>query len=196
MRGIRRAEKECEYCGEIFAKDPRNTWAYWEKARFCCQACAGLAWKAQAERNRAPMREVFSKWFERSGRCWTWNGARDKDGYGVFTYAGKTYRAHVIALELDGRPVPSGQYGCHDCDNPACVRPDHLYPGTPKRNMSDAVTRGRTAHGERCHFAKLTAEAVRHIRSSDLTDQYLADLYQVSRPAVSMARSGKTWRHL
>lgn len=39
--------------------------------------------------------------------------------------------------------VPSGKSILHRCDNPRCVRPDHLYAGTPLDNMIDRRARGR-----------------------------------------------------
>ena len=32
---------------------------------------------------------------------------------------------------------------CHDCDNPRCWAPHHLYAGDQRTNMQDAVKRGR-----------------------------------------------------
>lgn len=188
--------KTCDFCGETFFRDKRCTWAYWERARFCSRECTGLYNSASAERSRPAKEDAFSRWIEKSGDCWLWTGARDRDGYGIFSYVAKTYRAHVFALELDGRRPRAGEYACHLCNNPPCVNPAHLYPGTPTQNMADAIAAGTTQRGERQHMAKLTDDIVRAIRASSESAGVLAKRYGVTHGAVSMARSGKTWRHV
>jgi hypothetical protein len=142
------------------------------------------------------MAEAFARWVDKSGECWEWTGARDKDGYGAFNYAGKTHRAPTVALEIDGRPVQPGMYACHRCDNPCCVNPAHLYPGTPTQNMEDARARGRTKRGESQHMARLKEADVQHIRSCDDSPRVLAELYGVSRSNITMVRLRRTWRHV
>lgn len=137
------------------------------------------------------MSDAFDKWVEKTDGCWNWTGARDKDGYGIFSYARKTRRAAKMALQIDGRPVPAGHYACHHCDNPACVRPDHLYAGTPTENSADAVARQRLRPK-----TKLTANQVRLIRSASGTHEEIAASFGVSRANVSLIRESKTWRHI
>lgn len=86
------------------------------------------------------------------GPCWVWTGGQDASGYGVF-YAvenGKwrRTRAHRWVLgQVRGKPLSREVVGeedaCHKCDNPPCVNPDHLYVGTRKQNIADAVERER-----------------------------------------------------
>lgn len=185
--------KTCESCGSIFYRDKRNTYAYWTKAKFCGHACSGREGGRKNAANRPPIAEIFWPQVERSEGCWLWTGLKDKDGYGVLGYAGKMLRANRVALELDGRPAAKGQYACHHCDNPACVRAAHLYPGTPAQNVNDMMSRGRWSVGSR---AKLDEEKVRIIRQSTETDACLGDKFGVSRSLISMVRTHRIWRHV
>jgi hypothetical protein len=46
-------------------------------------------------------------------------------------------------MALDGRPLRPGEFACHSCDNPPCVRPDHLFAGNNDINMADMILKGR-----------------------------------------------------
>jgi len=79
--------------------------------------------------------------------CWVWRGAlNDKPGlgYGVLSRDGDLVLAHRLSWELaNGREVPAGMLVLHRCDNPPCVNPRHLYVGTYRENLLDAVRAGR-----------------------------------------------------
>jgi hypothetical protein len=184
--------KQCANCGQAFARDKRNTWAYWERAKFCGSKCSGISRTDEAARIRPDIITTFAKWRDEGDGCWEWKGALDRDGYGIFTFAGRTMRAARIALELDGRP-PGDQFACHHCDNPRCVRPSHLYVGTPTDNVRDMVGRGRMVIGK---VAKLTPDQVREIRNASGSLATVAREYGVSAGAIGFIRNGKTWRSL
>lgn len=62
--------------------------------------------------------------------CWMWNGPV-RTGYG--RYAG--YGAHRQSYMAHVGPIPEGMELDHLCNQPLCVRPDHLEPVTRAENM-------------------------------------------------------------
>lgn len=75
--------------------------------------------------------------------CWEWKAGLSPRGYGQFWDTGTNRGAHRYAYEQVIGPIPEGLFVCHRCDNPACVRPDHLFLGTQQDNMSDKQSKGR-----------------------------------------------------
>lgn len=79
--------------------------------------------------------------------CWEWQAGKNRQGYGKFRLGGrdsKTVHAHRVAWELhNGQPFPDGLMGCHTCDNPPCVNPHHIVPGTGSFNQQDMLRKGR-----------------------------------------------------
>lgn len=76
--------------------------------------------------------------------CWEWTHTRSNKGYGVTCISGRVNTfAHRMAWHLTNGPIPDGLFVCHHCDNPPCVRPDHLFLGDVKANMEDMVQKGR-----------------------------------------------------
>ncbi len=80
---------------------------------------------------------------EKTDSCWLWTGAPD-GRYGIAWQDGRQQKAQRVAwLLCHGEPVPRGVECCHRCDNPRCVRPDHLFLGTHRENMHDSIRKGR-----------------------------------------------------
>jgi len=84
-------------------------------------------------------------------KCWTYNGVKDSDGYGWIKDGGKQLLAHRVVVAEETGVDLSGKLVLHVCDNPACVRPDHLRVGTHKDNMRDMSSKGRSAKGKKTH---------------------------------------------
>jgi hypothetical protein len=74
----------------------------------------------------------------RTEGCWLWTGGLDSKGYGKFEVAGRTRPASVVSYALTQGPIPPMGLVCHHCDNPPCVRPEHLFLGDHSLNRLDA----------------------------------------------------------
>lgn len=140
------------------------------------------------------------------GACHVWKGELNRLGYGRVSVRVATVRqrplAHRVAWFLAfGRwPEPC----ClHECDNPRCVRVDHLREGTKEENSRDMVDKGRAHNrvfrGEENGSAKLTAAEVRAIRlavANGATQVALAARHGVDPSTIGLVVRRKKWRHL
>lgn len=143
--------------------------------------------------------------------CWEWTGS-GASGYGQLRYQGKLLKASRVSYELAYGPFDQALDVCHSCDNPPCVRPDHLFLGDARANARDMVEKGRNvwfpppqpthaqrARGERHGEARLTEDDVMAIRlrHADGESQYaLAYAFGVTRPNIGFIVRRKTWAHV
>lgn len=104
---------------------------------------------------------------DKTGDCWTWTAYRDQAGYGRINVDGTPVPAHRIAWVLAFGPIPEGMAVCHHCDNPPCVRPDHLFLGTRADNAADMVAKGRSTKGRRTPIPHGTRAGYQQHRRND-----------------------------
>ncbi len=146
----------------------------------------------------------FWKKVHKTDGCWEWTGSTNPKGYGRFWIAKKFYRAHRLSWVLhSGRDIPDNLLVLHQCDNPPCIRQDHLFLGTVKENSIDAIRKGQSAgggcstYGEAHPLAKLTEPQVIQIREEyadgHVTLQQIANTYCVKKTQISRIISGKKW---
>jgi ribosome-binding protein aMBF1 (putative translation factor) len=103
--------------------------------------------------------------------------------------------------------IPDGLCVLHKCDNPACVRPDHLFLGTTQDNTADMIKKGRRypsnlldTSGEHNGNHKLTSADVIAIREryakGGITQSDLAKTYKVDSSVVTSVVNYKTWKNV
>lgn len=146
-------------------------------------------------RTPGTLKEHWSRYVleQPEGRCWIWQGNKDKDGYGKICHDGKHLRAHRVSYELHIGEIEDGMSVCHTCDNPSCVNPEHLFAGTNRENMIDMV------HKNRGPRQKLTTKDIIDIRAM-LADGYgaedIAVKYSVHPYTIRRIRNGRRWGHV
>ena len=98
--------------------------------------------------------------------CWEYSGKKSKSGYGRVSRERKTLYTHRMAYAFYRGPVPPGLLVCHECDNPPCCNPNHLFLGTHLDNRLDCCRKGRQARirGEARHNSPITDADVVEIR--------------------------------
>jgi hypothetical protein len=143
-----------------------------------------------------PGREArFWQKVDKSAGCWLWTGNKLPSGYGTFRMRpGSMYYAHRLSWAIHYGPIPIGVYVCHKCDNPSCVRPEHLFLGSNSDNIRDSIRKGRFPVGERCARSKLSLDDVAAIRASGEPGAALASRYRVTTATISRVRNGQCYR--
>lgn len=138
-----------------------------------------------------------------AGTCWIWQAGKYPFGYGQFwdTRIRKGNCAHRVAWELTQGSIPEQAHLCHKCDNPSCVNPEHLFPGTPKDNAQDRSAKGRNniPCGQASRLAKLSEVQVQEIVlliQQGISHTVIARQYGVSRQAITLIAKGKNWKHI
>lgn len=140
-------------------------------------------------------------------QCWNWKAFRDRDGYGFFKVQikgkGRNARAHRVAYLLFGGTLDPGMLLLHTCDNPSCVNPKHLVPGSNTDNMRQRSARNRMKpqHGEANPANKLTDDLVRQIlavlaKPDPPSQKEIGRQFGVSQMTISLLSQGKIWLHI
>ena len=136
--------------------------------------------------------------------CWEWTAGKTR-GYGHIGVDGKIRQAtHVLFYLRHGDWPPRGKEACHNCDNPGCLNPRHLYLGTHKSNMCDMVLRqrgrGGNQKGEQNNGAKLTENQVYDVRcllaQGGITQKEIGQRFGISQQNVSRIVNHKRWRYM
>ncbi len=111
---------------------------------------------------------------------------------------GNVRYVHHLVLEAFVGQRPEGHEAAHDNGDKTDNCLENLAWKTKAENDADKLRHGTLLKGERCPWAKLSAEDVakiRHLISTGLPDAKIAFLFQVSASAIYMIRKGHNWKN-
>ena len=85
--------------------------------------------------------------------CWEVQGfepntlSNGERGYFLVRFGGNVrHYLHRLSYSEHYGFLSSDMFVCHTCNNKLCINPCHLYLGTPKNNVDDAVRAGAFTH--------------------------------------------------
>lgn len=143
------------------------------------------------------------KWvLNKENGCWEWTamtGGTMGYGYMKIPNTRKQIAAHRLSYLIHYGELPEGKEICHSCDNPRCVKPSHLFPGTSQENHADMKAKNRHLNGEKNSVAKLTEDQVRHIHrlhEEGLSQGKIAKSFGVCQMTVNRIIHGQRWVHI
>jgi hypothetical protein len=173
----------------------------------------GVPVRSSARRPLKSLEERFWKKVNKNGptmpgmqtACWVWTGTHGRRGYGSIGVwmMGDRHRMSMHAAQrvswwLSKNVWPGAFFVCHHCDNPECVRPEHLFLGNAKGNHTDMARKGRRASqaGENNPFHRLTEQDVAEIMGSKEPTKALVKRFGVCGSQVRDIKSCRrgTWR--
>lgn len=164
-------------------------------------------------RVRSKSRMVYGK--GRWGKRWLpikgklLNGTPNKKGYpfvklyklGEGREGKKTGKAvHQLVLEAFVGPCPKGMQACHGNGKRNDPRLKNLRWDTPKENSKDKIKHGTHQIGDKNGRSKLTVYDVPEIRmllrTTDLSLNKIAQIYDVNVASIYDLQEGRTWIHV
>lgn len=122
-----------------------------QRSRYCvsCGHKHGGEKLRQKAVERDPIPRFWSRVDKSAGAdaCWIWDHICPGEEYGRFKVAGRKIVASRYSYEISIGAIPNGLCVLHKCDNPTCVNPSHLFLGTKRDNIQDAISKGRALVG-------------------------------------------------
>jgi hypothetical protein len=197
LRGLVVDTRICVRCGTEFSRPTNERLGQWSRRRYCSIVC-------YRHRESTPQAERFWRYVVKGAGCWEWQAALGGSGYGTFGLnRERMMPAHRFSWQLHFGSIPEGMLVCHHCDSRLCVRPDHLFLGTPLANTRDMDRKGRRViapcRGERNGNARLNEAdiiAIRHDAAVGESRRAIAVRYGVTPELIGQIIRRVAWRHV
>jgi hypothetical protein len=167
--------------------------------------------KTLGKLSKEKIEEILQKCIINESSCWLWQGriGDNKKGHqhGLVWFKGNWRHVHRLMYHNFVKDVPeyeskSGMlqvnHKCSHEQNGRCINPAHLYLGTPRDNMQDALrdgTKAKAPKGEDNYNATVSNEAVNKalaLQNSALTQKEIATIIGVNQSQISRWFNKKT----
>lgn len=205
-------KEKCEKCKKEF---DYQWFTGQKKRRFCSKKCwyewnarklatfneSRFQWnKATEEQKLERLKHNFNAKVVKKEGCWDWKGVRDKDGYGLIPGGyQRQKKAHRVSFLLHKGAIPDESLVCHDCDNPICTNPEHLFLGSKKENDFDSRKKGRACVGSKQPRAKLNemdVKKIKYLLSLGVKARRIAKDFGVAPSQICEINKGRSWKHV
>jgi hypothetical protein len=122
--------------------------------------------------------------------CIIWIGACNWQGYGQICYRIKgkkiQHGAHRIAYEhYHNIKLKPKQLVLHKCDNPSCLKEEHLFLGDYVDNMQDCINKGRYRSGTTRLYDEEVEEIKRLYKTGKFTQKFIGKMFKVDQTYIS-----------
>jgi len=126
--------------------------------------------------------------YENMNLCWECVSHKsDVKGYPRHSKNGINTKVCRTMYENSYGMIPIGLVMRHKCDNPKCINPEHLEPGTSKENAHDRDIRGRSKR------TNLNAELILAIRNDRRPYKHITQDYKIAASTISNIKSKFRW---
>ena len=139
-------------------------------------------------------KRFFSKVRKTRG-CWLWTGSQTKRGYGQLKALRRRWQAHRLSWFIHRGMIPEGLQVLHRCDNPACVKPAHLFLGTHLDNIKDKVSKHRQAVAHQ-KLSPTQAIKILALLNQKVSYSTIAARFKVTKSTIYKIKKGKSWKHV
>lgn len=121
--------------------------------------------------------------------CILFQGHIKPNGYGQKWVGGKPWQAHRWAAHVAHGPCPPGQVVRHECDNKACVNPDHLEYGTQGDNLTDCRDRSEVYR----KIGREDADNIKKMIAEGAGPKAVMARYPIGRTMYYNIKNGSMW---
>lgn len=151
-----------------------------------------------AKRQMGSVQRFWARVRKQADGCWIYDAPPANKAGHAHIVTNKKIRVYVhrFSYWLHNGPIPDGQSVLHRCDVPRCVNPAHLFLGSQKENMRDAVRKGRKKAWGIQKLDALQVQQIRALAAAGELHKDIAPRFGIARNTVTNIVNRKSWGHL